>query len=602
MANTDKVEEVTSFLDRGPLASELANRYQDLKSSRDTWEGQKRELREYIFATDTTTTSNKTLPWKNSTTRPKLCQIRDNLHANYMAALFPNDDWLKWEGADEEDVTKDKVDAIEGYMKNKIDNSGFRTTVSNLVYDFIDYGNAFGDIIFVDETRKDPTTGEVVSGYRGPKLQRVSPFDIVFDITASEFELTPKFTREIVTLGELRKRATKYPELAYQSEAVDKVFDVRRQHSSSFDSVEIDKNAGFLIDGFGSITQYYDSGFVELITFEGDLYDIYDDKLYENYKITIVDRSYILAKKPLESWDGKSYKKHVGWRLRPDNIMAMGPLDNLVGMQYRIDHLENLKADMFDLLAHPPIVIKGYAEDFEWEPFTRIHTDPESSVETLKIDSTALTADFQIDRLEQEMEEMAGAPKQAMGIRTPGEKTAYEVQTLENAAGRIFQNKVSYFEERFLEPLLNTMLEVSRRNIESFDLIKIQNELGAAEFMKLSKDDITAKGLIKARGARHFAQRAQLVQELTNFANSAIGQDPGVASHISGLKVAELFEDILGLKKYDLVRKNIRVEEEFERQNVINAAQETLGQIDSEGLGDEVEPQPGFPVGQAPLV
>jgi hypothetical protein len=27
----------------------------------------------------------------------------------------------------------------------------------------------------------------------------------------------------------------------------------------------------------------------------------------------------------------------------------MGPLDNLVGLQYRIDHLENAKADALDL-------------------------------------------------------------------------------------------------------------------------------------------------------------------------------------------------------------------------------------------------------------
>ena len=54
------------------------------------------EIQEYIFATDTTTTSNSTLPWKNSTTLPKLCQIRDNLHSNYLSALFPNDSWLQW--------------------------------------------------------------------------------------------------------------------------------------------------------------------------------------------------------------------------------------------------------------------------------------------------------------------------------------------------------------------------------------------------------------------------------------------------------------------------------------------------------------------------
>ena len=32
-----------------------------------------KEQRNYVFATDTSTTSNKSLPWKNSTTLPKLC-------------------------------------------------------------------------------------------------------------------------------------------------------------------------------------------------------------------------------------------------------------------------------------------------------------------------------------------------------------------------------------------------------------------------------------------------------------------------------------------------------------------------------------------------
>ena len=78
-----------------------------------------RELRNYIFATDTTTTSNQSLPWKNKTTIPKLCQIRDNLHSNYISALFPNDEWVKWEGFSLNDATRQKKDAIEAYIRNK---------------------------------------------------------------------------------------------------------------------------------------------------------------------------------------------------------------------------------------------------------------------------------------------------------------------------------------------------------------------------------------------------------------------------------------------------------------------------------------------------
>ncbi len=109
-----------------------------MQPKKDLW----KEQRNYIFATDTTTTTNRSLPWKNSTTLPKLCQIRDNLHSNYISALFPNDDWLRWEGYSINDATKAKRKAIEAYMSNKTREGHFRTEVSKLLYDYIDYGNA----------------------------------------------------------------------------------------------------------------------------------------------------------------------------------------------------------------------------------------------------------------------------------------------------------------------------------------------------------------------------------------------------------------------------------------------------------------------------
>ena len=224
----------------------------------------------------------------------------------------------------------------------------------------------------------------------------------------------------------------------------------------------------------------------------------------------------------------------------------MGPLENLVGIQYRIDHLENLKADTFDMIAFPVLKIKGIVEDFNYGPNEKIYVGDDGDVEFMHPDVTALNADVQIDRLEQKMEELAGAPKQAMGIRTPGEKTKYEVQTLENAAGRIFQNKVSYFEETFKEKLLNDMLELGRRNLDGSDLIKIMDDTDdIALFETITKDDIIARGKIKPMGARHFARRANMVQNLTNFSNSAIGQDSSVSNHISGIKIAKLFEELL---------------------------------------------------------
>src|SRR5689334_18193788 len=83
------------------LAQQIGQKYATWKLGRSEKEKLSAEVRKYVFAVDSTTTTNAKLPWKNKTTRPKLCQIRDNLYANYIKALFPNDDWFTWEAGDE---------------------------------------------------------------------------------------------------------------------------------------------------------------------------------------------------------------------------------------------------------------------------------------------------------------------------------------------------------------------------------------------------------------------------------------------------------------------------------------------------------------------
>ena len=570
-----KTLDIKQMIQRQGAAEVISNQFQEWQTFRKNWLEEKKELRNYLFATDTTKTTNNKLPWKNSTTIPKLTQIRDNLHSNYMAALFPNDDWLEWVGNDKDSVEKAKKDIIQAYMLNKIKFSQFEETVERLLYDFIDYGNVFGTTEYVAEFTED-AEGNRLPGYVGPKLIRLSPYDTVFNPVAISFDQSPKIVRTLKSLGELKRDIEEKPELAYEAEIFNVIAENRRQIGSLSDS-DVAKGNAYTIDGFSDIKHYYQSGYVEILEFYGDFYDITEDKLYKNHIITVVDRSHVIRRVPNPSWSGRSRIKHAGWRLRPDNLYAMGPLDNLVGMQYRIDHLENLKADVFDLIAHPVMKIKGVVEDFTYGPGAKIFVGDDGEVEFIRPDATALNADTQIQILEAKMEEMAGAPKQAMGIRTPGEKTKYEVQTLENAAGRIFQNKIAYFEKYFLEPLLNDMLELSRRNMEDFDVIRVlDDELGAAIFKEVSREDLAAAGVIKPIGARHFAKKANMLQNLTSFSNSTLGTDPAVKVHFSGYEIAKVVEDLLDIDKYNIVSKNILMAEQMETQQAMNAGNEIL--------------------------
>ena len=555
------------------LATQIATTYDMWNKARSTWLAEKKELRNYIFQTSTKDTTNSKIPWKNSTATPKICQIRDNLHANYMAALFPNENWLTWEGADKSSETQEKRKVIQDYMKNKTEASQFRATVSQLVYDWIDYGNALATTEYVSSIHK--VGEEEVVQYVGPKLVRISPYDIVFNPLAATFDDSPKIVRSLKSIGDIKKDIEDRPELKYQEAILAKMLEVRKALSGLKES-DVNKNDGIVIDGFGSFFLYLQSGMVEILELYGDIYDPIVGELYSNRMITVVDRAFVIRNEPIPGWNINKIR-HVGWRLRPDNLYAMGPLDNLVGMQYRIDHLENLKADVFDLIAHPVMKIKGYVEAFEYGPGAQIVCGDDGDVAFLPPDSTALNADTQIAILEQKMEDFAGAPRQAMGIRTPGEKTAFEVQTLENSSGRIFQNKTSYFEQVFLEHLLNDMLEVARRNLTGSDVIRVlDDQIDVVVFDTVSKEDIQAKGKLKPIGARHFATKANMLQNFLGIVNSPMGQDPSVTNHISGIGLAKMIEELLGVHKFELVSENVRILEQLNTQRLVNTGKQQL--------------------------
>ena len=551
------------------IATEIADRWRLWNQQRVGKLEEWKELRNYLFATDTKSTSNSTLPWKNSTTVPKLTQIRDNLHANYMSALFPQNRWMRWMADDKASNDKIKREIIQSYMENKIRQSDFEVVMSKLVLDFIDYGNCFATVDY-ETNYTEMENGEIIPAYIGPKVVRISPYDIVFNPVASEFKKSPKIIRSLLTLGEVKKMVDENPEKKYMARVFDKMIGTRNAIQGYSDS-DLHKNDGFIVDGFGSIREYYESDYVEILTFYGDIYDKATNTFLKNRIIKVVDRSYILHDVPNPSWLGSSPIFHVGWRERPDNLYSMGPLDNLVGMQYRIDHLENLRADVFDQIAFPVLKSKGDVEDFDFQPGTRIYCGDEGDVSYLTPDASALAADNQIMMLESRMEQLAGAPREAMGIRTPGEKTAFEISSLQNAAGRIFQNKTQHFEKIFVEPILNSMLEAARRNMDISDTIRVfDDQLSVIVFETITKEDITAKGKIIPMGARHFAERAQRLQNLQQLWQIK-SSDQSVGVHMSGKEFARILAEELGEK--NLFSENVSVYENYETQKTAQEVQ-----------------------------
>lgn len=571
-----KTLDILDILKPDRLGVFIANQFVEWEDSRRNWLNEKKEIQAYVYATDTSKTSNAQLPWSNKTTIPKLCQIRDNLAANYMATLFPKRKWLTWEGSTEEDESVAKKKSIESYMAWSVDRNEFYDEVTKLVLDYIDYGNCIATVDWVD--RRIELEDKTQVGYVGPMIRRVSPIDTVINPTAPSFAEAPKIIRSLVSMGEVKeildRLSTDEGERADAEELFRYMQETRRQffeHSGSIDH----KDTIYTIAGFDNYTSYMKSNYVEILTFYGDIYDEDSGEFLRNQVIKIVDRHKVISKRANPSFFGQAPIYHAGWRVRPDNLWAMGPLDNLVGMQYRIDHLENMKADVFDLVVYPPLKIKGYVDpDFRWAPMEKIILGDDGDVELASPDVAALQADNQIQMYESKMEEMSGSPREAMGFRTPGEKTKFEVQQLQNAAGRIFQHKVGQFERQILENALNAMLELARRNLNEVTIRIFDNEAKIADFVSLTPEDITGNGRLKPVAARHFAEKAQQVQDLAGFRSSAAGQDQALLVHFSTTAEARLWEDLLEIGDYKIVQPYIRLSEQREAQQLMNVHEE----------------------------
>jgi hypothetical protein len=571
---------IDEILQPEQLASEISNRYVEWENYRVNKQTEWQEVQKYLFATDTTKTEVKKLPWSNKTTIPKLCQIRDNLSSNYRLAQFPKRKWITWTGDTALDDTVDKRNAIETYMAWAVDRNEFYDEMYKAIDDYIDYGNCFIMPEWIDQRVQLDDKTQV--GYVGPAIKRISPLDIVFNPTASNFTTAPKIIRSLVSIGEVKAMMEQMSNDADEIERLNDLWDYMRDIRGQVDQYPFStttKDAIYEISGFNTYQAYLESHYAEILTFYGDIYEEGANgkpgKLLKNYVIQVVDRHKVLCKKPNPSYFGYAPIYHCGWRTRPDNIWAMGPLDNLVGMQYRIDHLENMKADVFDLVAYPPIKIKGYVDPFKWGPMEKIYVgDADGDVELLSPAVQALNADNQIAILEMKMEEMAGSPREAMGFRTPGEKTKYEVQRLENAASRIFQNKISQFERQITEMGLNAMLELARRNMDATTVRSVDSEFNVNVFNTLTKEDITGVGRIKPIAARHFAEQAEMIQNLTGFYSSVPGQDPSVLAHFSSVQTAKMFEHLLNIEDYKIVEPYIRVTEQAEAQQMMNVQDE----------------------------
>lgn len=575
-----KLNDVVSMMrgvgEESAFVDQLVNLYTDYKNARSRFEAENDEVLKFVFATDTRGTVQQSAEFKNTTTIPKLAQVRNNIITSYEEHLFPNSDWVQWDAASADAVMKEKADVVKSYVATKAADSGLKATTSLLVQDWTDRGFCAAEVFFANEMHED-ADGNPVQGYYGPRAKRLNPNDVFYDVLATDIEHATKCVRSTYTLGGLKKLSQENPEILSPEQ-----FDMIRARRKELAGAVVDANGKetyitkqLYRAGFGDMVDYLLGDKYELLTFYGNFYDEENDVLYDNHRIQVLDRAIILSKKPITSMTGK-HNVFIGvWEYREGTLAPIGPLHRIVGLQYKLDKLENQRADKFDQLINPTIVEVGDVEFYgtRGKPGGRYKVEEGGDVKELVESAVVLQADTQIQFTLALMDELSGNPKESIGQRTPGEKTKFEVQLLDTGQNKMFRNKVKKFEDEVLTPILQEYLAIGRRNLNQTDIVKIYDqEMETVAFHTITRDDLNISGRLRAAGATIFAERANALQNLSMIANTNLMALTN--QHWSRIKLAKTIEDLSGLKQYELVFPNIGIQEDQQTKRLAQQSQD----------------------------
>lgn len=582
-----KTFDIRMNIDKDQLAESICEKWTTWMNARQEWENRYREVIQYLYAaTSDQIVGQRSYPWQANVHIPKLTQLRDTLITYYLESIFSLDDYYKFEGFTKDSNTLLNRNLIQNLLRDILNDGDFKQHIEKAIADYVDAGNAFGMPVWETEYVSD-VTGFKRIYWEGAKAVRINPLDIVFDPTASSFKETPKIIRTVVSLGELAK-------ISQNDDAMKKAFDRAiknreeiREVMTNGDSIINDE---MKIAGFSSLSAYYSSDVVEILTFYGSLYDITNNSLHENTKITIVDRSIVLKEEPMQDVNGYNYIFHTGWRDRKDVLWGMSPLENVIGMQARIDFLENKRSDCYDYVVNPIKKVRGNVDMPDaLGPGDEIHLDADSDVAYLAPDTSILSADNLIQAYEYKMEEFVGSPREVLGFRTPGEKTMFEVGQLMTAATRVFQRQIRKFEIEYFEPMINALLELylKKKAGQTISLKFWNDEKNYYQFKEVSIDEIKALGRIKTIGSLNYQDRSQIAQSLQMLGQNPLFLDEAVRNNISPSELGQIFLYITGLDKFsNLYRKDRRLYEVVEQQKLIEKLNQVLDQQKAQGLAE----------------
>lgn len=556
------------YRDDATVAGAIAGQWHEWNSARtpqlDLWG----EIDAYIHATDTSSLEGGEY-FDHKTHIPVLAELHEDLIAIVYSTIFPHEDWMSWKGYDEDAIAEAKRAKILSYIKQAHSMNGFNKTLRSIVDDFIRYGNAFGKAKYIDNS--ESSEDDVADGYIGPSVGRISVFDIVFNPTYHSFKKSPKIIKSLISVGEFAEMVQDAGSEVKADDATVRNL-LHKRGGGELDYSERYKEQQYIPQGFGSMDQYYNSGMVELLWFYGDIYDDITGEIHKSRCICVADRSTVV----FDNYEPYPSIFKAGWKNRPDNLWSQGPLDNVVGINYMVNHRENAKNEAIDKFIKPDIAYVGDVEEIydEVTGQTKYIMPEGGSVSDIRPDATVLTFDNQIILHKEMARNAARLPQQLTGFRTEGEKTATEVQALNDGAFRGFITKAAQFEEDLLEPLVTAEIRIARDNYQSVIRVLQEDSEGVELAAEITEEDLTSNGALIPMGSRRFSRQLQQLTGINQLVNTNLGQVIG--AHINTYSLAKTVEGLYGFEKFDFINKFAAMDEQVEQEKAAVLAEQDV--------------------------
>ncbi len=555
------------------------------------------EVRSMIFATDIDSTSSSNLDTKNRTHIPKLTELSDTLQSQYWDTIFGEEKFFIFNGVTPQD--KQKAMKIEAWVRSKLETKKFRQKVGReLIADYVIYGNAFFEVDYIVELDDFNNTT-----FKGIVVRRISPLDIVFDAEASSFKEAAKIQTRRIHLADLGNLPVKYPTLNFNKKLINKIIK-NRQTGYIADWVDILHEQNIRMDGYNSNENYYKQELTTVRVYKGDIFNPKDGTVQKNRIVWTVDGIHTILNMANPISQGSDGVHHVGWRQRPDNLWGQGALDNLAGMQYRVNKVENSKADILDVCGRPITIYQGNVslEDPAnlYAAGNVIELDLEAKISFESPNPIILQyGDQHIAQYFKLMEDFAGAAPEERGIRTPGEKTKAEYQGLAASRSNLFRDKSKLFETELEEALLDAF-KLTLLKYDGTDYIDIFNDVeGENELQELALEDIKALGTFTAMGSKHWDRKNKRKVELDSLI-ATVFKDPKYSPHVSAWELMQTINSDYELKETGIIEQYKGIKEDVAVQAVAQAEGQQIAMQTGQSPAGQSPQQQGQPTGQQP--